>query len=96
MQVVIHALRLAKESAGNSSDARIAMMAITTKSSIKVNPLRMTKTKHCTQCKKKQPPNTGRLQQKTFRQTESGLLDDDSHVVDEPAGLRTDVLPAIA
>ena len=45
---------------------------------------------------KKQPPDAGRLQQKTFRQTESGLLDGDGHVVDEPTGLRTDVLPAVA
>jgi hypothetical protein len=42
------------------------MMAITTSSSIKVNPLRMTKPKHCTQCKKKQPPVAGRLRKNAF------------------------------
>jgi hypothetical protein len=61
------------DNAGNSKAARMAMMAITTSSSIKVNPLRMTKPKHCTQCKKKQPSDAGRLQQKTFRQTGSGI-----------------------
>src|ERR1039458_9074672 len=40
VQFTFHALRLAAASAGSSIAARIAMMAMTTRSSMSVNPLR--------------------------------------------------------
>jgi hypothetical protein len=42
MQLIAWALTLAFDRAGNNIAARIAMIAITTKSSIKVNPRRRT------------------------------------------------------